>query len=75
MKYLLILLMFTSCKCSVKYAESKPKLQQETEDLGISGCEIIIIDSCQYIKMHTYGNDIITHRGRCIFCQQRNKCK
>lgn len=43
-----------------------------------SGNEIAVyvIDSCEYIgKIGGYNNDVLTHKGNCKFCAERNKNK
>ena len=34
---------------------------------------IVVLDSCEYLKEHTYGNDIYVHKGNCKYCEQRRK--
>ena len=34
---------------------------------------IVVIDSCEYLKEHTYYNDIYVHKGNCKYCEQRRK--
>ena len=48
------------------------------EDTTIShttsdGHTVVIIDSCEYIKQHTYMHDIHTHKGNCRFCKERRQ--
>ena len=53
MKKLLILflslLLFNGCE----YAET------------IDGEEVIIVDSCEYIRTYVYGGYVLTHKGNC----------
>lgn len=33
----------------------------------------VTIDSCEYIRQHTYMYEIYIHKGNCRFCQERRK--
>lgn len=61
---LIISILFTSCEFpatvedDIEYAEDS---------------YIVVIDSCEYIKEHTYCNDIYVHKGNCKYCEQRRK--
>lgn len=61
---LIISILFTSCEFpadvedDIKYTENS---------------YIVVIDSCEYIKEHTYYNDIYVHKGNCKYCEQRRK--
>ena len=48
------------------------------EDAPIShttsdGTIVVVIDSCEYIRQHTYMYDIHTHKGNCRFCKERRQ--
>lgn len=40
-------------------------------DHYVDNCNIVIIDSCEYIMEHTYLNEIYIHKGNCKYCQER----
>lgn len=63
MKYLLLLLLFTSCELSQKPIREVQPLNKDI----ISNVEfyIIILDSCEYIYMSGYGRGGLAHKGNC----------
>ena len=46
-----------------------PPISYATND----GTIVVVIDSCEYIRQHTYLNDIHTHKGNCKFCKERRQ--
>ena len=36
---------------------------------------IVVIDSCEYLKCYTYGINsfVYTHKGNCCFCKERRQ--
>lgn len=52
-------------------------LDDKTINKNISeNSNIVIIDSCEYLKFRTYGGDYVgTHKGNCKFCTARNNKK
>lgn len=37
------------------------------------GIIVVVIDSCEYIRQHTYMYDIHTHKGNCKYCKERRQ--
>lgn len=37
---------------------------------SVDGYDVVIVDSCEYIRNETYGC-VIVHKGNCRFCQER----
>lgn len=43
---------------------------------GFKNCEIVVIDSCEYIMYRAAGSyNHITHKGNCKFCEKRNQTR
>lgn len=61
---LIVSILFTSC-------EFPETVQHDIK--SIENSYIVIIDSCEYIREHTYYNDIYIHKGNCKYCEQRRK--
>lgn len=38
---------------------------------SVDGFEIVIVDSCEYIRNYTNIGKIVVHKGNCKYCQQR----
>ena len=38
---------------------------------SVDGYNIVIVDSCEYIRNRNYYGSVIVHKGNCRFCQQR----
>jgi len=38
---------------------------------SVDGYDIVIIDSCEYIRNENFYGCVIVHKGNCRFCQQR----
>lgn len=38
---------------------------------SVDGYDIVIVDSCEYIRNYTASGNIVVHKGNCRFCQQR----
>lgn len=69
---LLLLCTFVITGCETKNAETR------STDITINGADINIytIDSCEYVgRMYRTNSDILTHKGNCKYCTQRNKNK
>lgn len=64
MKKLLTLIVCVSLLSCGNYDDSFGQLKN---------AKIVVIDSCEYIQFHTYGNEAITHKGNCKFCVKRKK--
>lgn len=51
----------------------------ETKHLAVingKGINVYIIDSCEYIGLiENFSYDILTHKGNCKYCLQRNQTK
>lgn len=80
---LTFLLIFTLCYTLLNSGctESTPKPSNQVEnkpsivhlELG-KDCDIYIIDSCEYVGQRKgFNDDILTHKGNCKFCAERNK--
>jgi len=75
MRYLILLFAVSIFSCSQENKVYEKVESGETNfKLGIREFEIYIIDSCEYIGSEMYGNGaLLTHKGNCKFCIQRNK--
>lgn len=40
---------------------------------SVDGYNIVIVDSCEYIRNENYYGNVITHKGNCKYCQERMK--
>lgn len=40
---------------------------------SVDGYNIVIVDSCEYIRNGNYYGNVITHKGNCKYCQERMK--
>lgn len=38
---------------------------------SVDGYDIVVIDSCEYIRNYVASGKVIVHKGNCRFCQQR----
>jgi len=38
---------------------------------SVDGYDIVIIDSCEYIRNENFYGCVIVHKGNCHFCQER----
>lgn len=38
---------------------------------SVDGYDIVIVDSCEYIRNENFYGCVISHKGNCKFCQQR----
>lgn len=38
---------------------------------SVDGYDIVIVDSCEYIRNENFYGRVIVHKGNCKFCQQR----
>jgi len=38
---------------------------------SVDGYDIVIIDSCEYIRNENFYGCVIVHKGNCKYCQQR----
>lgn len=38
---------------------------------SVDGYDIVIIDSCEYIRNENFYGCVIVHKGNCRFCQER----
>lgn len=61
---LIVSILFTSC-------EFPTTVQDDIKSTKNS--YIVVIDSCEYIREHTYYYDIYIHKGNCKYCEQRRK--
>ena len=65
---LLVAVIFCGC------GEQTAKETKPIEMGNVYENEIIVFDSCEYIKWRTYnGYYNITHKGNCKFCTERSK--
>lgn len=39
----------------------------------VDGYEIIVVDSCEYLILPYYKGGVMSHKGNCRFCAERNK--
>lgn len=73
MKQTLILFTLLLFGCTNK---SKPKQVQGIYSTPYTELNTYLINGCEYIgKLKGWDTDILTHKGNCKFCSQRNKCK
>lgn len=86
MKNLLFITIIFLFGCKAKndkdYIETNPKYlgkYSTVEDDSIGAATslyTIEIDSCEYIgHLSAYNSDVLTHKGNCKYCIQRNKLK
>lgn len=79
MKYILLAIAFIlfSCKESDKVSFKPVQVLQEPESRNTYDPRtvyIYTIDSCEYIgSLYGAYGDVLTHKGNCKFCVQRNK--
>ena len=38
---------------------------------SVDGYDIVIVDSCEYIRNYTASGKILVHKGNCKYCQER----
>ena len=41
------------------------KREQDSHKFDIPAHVTVVIEGCEYLKMHTHNNDILTHKGNC----------
>ncbi len=73
---LLMLILFNSCENETQYEQPQEKqVTVNEESLVESRYDILILDSCEYIVYAWIPRDdhVITHKGNCKFCAERNK--
>jgi hypothetical protein len=77
--FALLLLISIFCGCENKSIEKVDKLYPvidkiETPDgYSTKNIKVYVIDECEYIgSVYNAQNDILTHKGNCKFCAQRN---
>lgn len=67
MKYIAVCFLFLSCQYT------KPKVKQSVNEQFVT----MTIDSCEYLvsipDISLTGVHMITHKGNCKFCLERNK--
>jgi len=63
---LIISILFTSCA-------EHPATVEEDDVKCDKSSYIVIIDSCEYLREHTYACNIYIHKGNCKYCEQRRK--
>jgi hypothetical protein len=74
--YLLSLIfLFTSCVKSTEIDLNEYKNREQPKITNIIGkFEIYEIDSCEYVVSNIgFSSAVITHKGNCKFCDNRNK--
>ncbi len=75
--YVLALISYTIYHISVdnkqlrKQPQKLPIVQETLNKHEIDYAEIIVFDSCEYIKYRVHTANAITHKGNCKFCKQR----
>lgn len=62
---------------AIVFANCEQKYTIQNKNQAVSGnttFQIIIIDNCEYIAYHFCQNDgLLTHKGNCTYCLNRNK--
>ena len=64
---LLVAVIFCSCEGNVEQKSTAYRLS------GGDAVEIVIIDSCEYIKTNSGNATWGSHKGNCKFCAKRSK--
>jgi len=71
--YAIVAFMFYGCENQQKTYNKQPTIYSNEQTADI---KIYIIDSCEYIgKLRGYKTDVLTHKGNCKFCVERNTTK
>lgn len=68
--YYLLLLSIIFCGCETK----NTTIEETTTTIRGREMKIYTIDSCEYIGcIYGSSSDVLTHKGNCKFCSERNK--
>lgn len=71
-KILIPLLSLSLISCSDEKIQDTTGLARETRIEIAPEVEIVIIDSCEYLKCYTYYTHYVyTYKGNCKFCKAR----
>ena len=69
-----ILIAIVFCGCDdMKRAEERAKIYDTAEEVNGYRISIIEFDSCQYLISGVGSTQMMTHKGNCKFCAERNK--
>lgn len=73
--FLSLIFLFTSCVKSTEIEINEYKKREQPKITNIIGrFEIYEIDSCEYVVSNIgFNSAVITHKGNCKFCVNRNK--
>lgn len=72
------LLALTNCNSDIKPLTTTDEIYpiidkiQTIDGTGIRNIRLYIIDSCEYIGHINNWHDVLTHKGNCKFCKERN---
>jgi len=68
---LLVAVIFCGCEETKTNYDKQPTIYSNGQ---MSDAKVYVIDSCEYIgKLRGWESDILTHKGNCKFCAERNK--
>lgn len=71
MKKLLFITLTILCSCGPDDYNKLPTIYSSE---GMDDLKTYTIDSCEYIgKLRGFESDVLTHKGNCKFCAERNK--